>query len=129
MESRACPPSRRGTLSGRRTTLDSVHVCAYTMNVNFGWDPGKAAANLEKHGVDFADAAVALEDQRAFTVEDPDVDEEQRFVSLCLDPLGRVRSHCDKISERTESQAAKRWAGMCISQSTFASQGIDENVK
>ena len=43
------------------------------MNLDFEWDPGKAAANLEKHGVDFADAAVALEDQCALTIEDPDV--------------------------------------------------------
>lgn len=34
------------------------------------WDSRKAAANLQKHGVDFADAATALEDDRAVTVRD-----------------------------------------------------------
>jgi uncharacterized DUF497 family protein len=30
--------------------------------VQYEWDNGKAAENLRKHGVDFADAIVALED-------------------------------------------------------------------
>ena len=58
--------------------------------MNFEWDPVKAASNLEAHGVDFADAAVALEDERALTMEDARHDDEQRFVSLCLDPLARL---------------------------------------
>jgi len=58
--------------------------------VNFEWDPVKAASNLEAHGVDFADAAVALDDERALTMEDARHDDEQRFVSLCLDPLARL---------------------------------------
>lgn len=33
----------------------------------FEWDPRQAAANLAKHRVDFADAALALEDPRALT--------------------------------------------------------------
>ena len=28
----------------------------------YEWDPAKAAINLERHGVNFADAALALED-------------------------------------------------------------------
>ena len=58
--------------------------------MNFEWDAVKAASNLEVHGVDFADAAVALEDERALTMEDTRHDDEQRFVSLCLDPLARL---------------------------------------
>ena len=58
--------------------------------MSFEWDQAKAARNLEDHGVDFAEAAVALEDERALTVEDARHDDEQRFVSLCLDPLGRL---------------------------------------
>jgi len=54
-----------------------------------GWDPEKAAANLRKHGVDFADAATALEDPRALSMPDDDPDEE-RFVALAMDALGRV---------------------------------------
>lgn len=32
------------------------------------WEPRKAAANLKKHGVDFADAATVLHDEQAITV-------------------------------------------------------------
>jgi len=49
------------------------------------WDPGKAAENLCKHGVDFADAVIALEDENALTIEDIDHDE-QRFKTLGMGP-------------------------------------------
>ena len=49
----------------------------------------KAAANLRKHGIDFADAATVLNDERALTIADEDPDEE-RFVTLGLDVLGRL---------------------------------------
>jgi len=49
------------------------------------WDPGKAADNLQKHGVDFADAVIALEDENALTIEDLD-HEEQRFKTLGMGP-------------------------------------------
>lgn len=54
------------------------------------WDPAKAADNLRKHGVSFADAAVSLEDVRALTIADPDASGEERFVTLAADPRGRV---------------------------------------
>lgn len=53
------------------------------------WDPGKARANLAKHGVDFADAALVLEDAQALTIDDPDHDE-PRFRTLGADPMGRL---------------------------------------
>jgi uncharacterized DUF497 family protein len=49
------------------------------------WDPEKAAVNLKKHGIDFADAVVALEDYNALTIED-DSHGEQRFKTLALGP-------------------------------------------
>ncbi|HLA79443.1 MAG TPA: BrnT family toxin [Vicinamibacteria bacterium] len=54
------------------------------------WDEAKAVANLRKHGVDFADAALVLYDDLALTVEDAGAYGEARFVTLGLDPLGRV---------------------------------------
>jgi uncharacterized protein len=54
----------------------------------YEWDPVKAAANLRKHKVDFADAALSLEDPNALTVADPDASGEQRFVCLGADPEG-----------------------------------------
>jgi uncharacterized DUF497 family protein len=53
------------------------------------WDPDKAAANLKKHGIDFADAATVLSDDLALTVPDDDPDE-QRFVTVGMDAVGRV---------------------------------------
>ena len=56
-----------------------VHTLPF---VQYEWDPGKAAANLKKHGVSFADAVTVFEDEFALTREDADADDEQRFVTL-----------------------------------------------
>lgn len=53
-------------------------------------NPAKTGANLRKHGVDFADAALSLEDPAAMVVADPDVSGERRFVCLGADPQARV---------------------------------------
>jgi len=41
------------------------------------WDPKKAASNLVKHGVRFADAVTVLEDESAISVRDAGADEER----------------------------------------------------
>ena len=51
--------------------------------MRFSWTSGKAARNRLKHGVDFADAVIALEDENALPVEDHGHDE-QRFKTLGL---------------------------------------------
>jgi len=53
--------------------------------MTFSWDLKKANENLRKHGVDFADAVIALEDENALTIEDIGHDE-QRFKTLGLGP-------------------------------------------
>jgi uncharacterized protein len=53
--------------------------------MDFEWDLRKAAENLRKHGVDFADAVIALEDESALTIQDCD-HPEQRFKTLGLGP-------------------------------------------
>jgi len=58
--------------------------------MNYEWDRRKAVANLEKHGVDFADAALALEDELALTMRDPDSENEERYITLGMDPFGRI---------------------------------------
>jgi uncharacterized DUF497 family protein len=60
------------------------------MAVGFEWDPAKAESNMERHGVDFADAAVALEDPHALTLRDPYSHEEERFITVCIDPAART---------------------------------------
>jgi len=58
--------------------------------MSYQWDPKKAASNLEKHGVDFADAVGVFEDEWALTIKEEYVTGEQRFVTLGMDFLGRV---------------------------------------
>ena len=58
--------------------------------MGYEWDTAKADANLGKHGVDFADAALALEDSHAVTIADLAAHSEERFISVCMDPLGRT---------------------------------------
>lgn len=58
--------------------------------VEYEWDPAKARANLSKHGVSFADAALALEDELALTIRDDQAEGEVRFVTISVDPLGRL---------------------------------------
>jgi hypothetical protein len=58
--------------------------------VEVEWDANKAASNLKKHGVDFADASSVLLDEGALTILDDSVDEEDRFVTLGMDALGRL---------------------------------------
>lgn len=58
--------------------------------MDFEWDEAKAAANLRKHGVDFADAALVLEDDLAMTARDLHAVGEERFVTLGADPKGRL---------------------------------------
>jgi hypothetical protein len=57
--------------------------------MSFEWDHGKAAANLRKHGVQFADAVPVLEDELAVTVAE-ETDDEQRWVTVGRDSLGRI---------------------------------------
>jgi uncharacterized DUF497 family protein len=66
-----------------------MYRCAYTRLVGYEWDPKKAASNLRKHGVDFADAVTALEDESALTINDDDP-EEERFATIGMDALVRV---------------------------------------
>lgn len=57
--------------------------------VQFEWDPAKAAANLKKHGISFADASQAFGDQLSLTIADPD-SPEQRLVLIGQLPGGRL---------------------------------------
>lgn len=53
------------------------------MQLHFDWDPKKAASNLRKHKVSFAEAAEVFRDPLALTVLDEDHGEqEERWVTL-----------------------------------------------
>jgi hypothetical protein len=84
--------------------------------MDYEWDRAKARANAKKHGVDFADAVIALSDEAATTIRDPDSEDEERFVSLGMDPNGRVLvtvftyrgSRIRIISSRKASKSERR---------------------
>jgi uncharacterized DUF497 family protein len=67
--------------------------------MEFEWDPDKAASNLSKHGVSFAEAATVLRDPLSVTFFDPDhSDEEDRFITLGTSLDGRliILAHTDR---------------------------------
>jgi hypothetical protein len=76
--------------------------------MDYEWSPRKAAENLRKHGVDFADAVLALEDENALTIEDPDHDE-RRFKSLGMGPMLNVLFvvHCERAEDRIRIISAR----------------------
>jgi len=90
-----------------------VHtLCA----VEFEWDERKAAASLSKHGVDFADAALALEDDLALTIRDLVGRGEERWITMGEDPYQRLLvvvytwrgEHIRLISARKATGAEQR---------------------
>lgn len=58
--------------------------------IHYGWDEEKAAANLRKHGIDFAEAALVLEDELALTLRDLYSESEERFVTIGRDARDRL---------------------------------------
>ncbi len=76
-------------LPGGAATRDYAGV-GMSSSVRFEWDETKAQVNLRKHGIRFADAVAAFEDDAALSREDPDAVGEQRFVATGLDHLGHL---------------------------------------
>lgn len=58
--------------------------------MNIEWDSDKALINRQKHGISFPDVEVVLYDPNGITEEDETTEDEDRFVTLGLDSLGRV---------------------------------------
>ena len=53
------------------------------MALSFEWHEDKAAANLKKHGVSFAEAKTVFDDPLALTIEDPKHSQgERRFIDV-----------------------------------------------
>lgn len=67
--------------------------------MEFEWNPGKAAANLQEHGITFAEAATVFGDPLAITYLDPDHSgDEDRFLTFGHSSEGRllVVSHAER---------------------------------
>ncbi len=84
--------------------------------MRFRSDPSKAATNLRKHGVAFADAEGVLEDPLAITIEDPDAEGEQRFSTMGMGSAGELlvviwmerKGDCRLISARRATRKERR---------------------
>ena len=58
--------------------------------MRFQFDPAKAASNLRKHGVSFADAEGVFLDPLAIHREDSQAEDEERFVVLGMGSAGQL---------------------------------------
>lgn len=58
--------------------------------MEFQFDPAKAAGNLRKHGVSFADAEAVFMDPLALHRIDPDAEGEERFVAIGAGSAGHL---------------------------------------
>jgi hypothetical protein len=57
--------------------------------MDYEWNPAKAQANRENHGIHFADAIAVLDDPFAVTITD-DYTDEERFITIGEDAFGQV---------------------------------------
>jgi uncharacterized DUF497 family protein len=63
--------------------------------MKFTWDRRKSRANIEKHGVLFAEAATVFGDPLAASISDPDHSEgEERFVTIGCSARNRLIVVC-----------------------------------
>jgi len=85
--------------------------------VEFEWDPDKERSNIERHGVDFTEAATVFGDPLELTIPDPDHSvREFRFLSTGHSALNRILvvSYTERedrirmISARTASPKERR---------------------
>jgi uncharacterized protein len=58
--------------------------------MDFQFDPAKAAGNLRKHAVSFADAEAVFVDPLALHRIDPDAEGEERFVAVGAGSAGHL---------------------------------------
>lgn len=86
--------------------------------MRFEWDPAKAAINLQKHGISFAEAATVFRDTLSVTGPDPDhMRLEQRYITFGASSRGRILAvaHTDEdedliriISARLATKTERR---------------------
>ena len=86
--------------------------------MRFEWDENKAAHNLTKHGVSFAEASTVFGDPLSDTFDDPDhSSEEERFIIIGKSEQGRmlIVAHADDgeavriISAREPTRGERRF--------------------
>lgn len=80
--------------------MTEVVSCTYNVNmIRFEWDPDKALANLEKHGVSFQEAkSVFFDDYARQFFDEEHSSNEERYIMLGLSNQLRVLivCHCER---------------------------------
>ena len=72
--------------------------------MQFEWDPIKAAANFQKHGISFDEASSVFGDPLAITIDDPDHSaDEFRFLTT-----GMTKAYLLVVVAHTEQQGRIR---------------------
>ena len=90
--------------------MDNLHI----RQLEFAWSPEKDRANLQKHGVGFAKAAMAFLDRRAGLYHDPEhSDTEDRYILLGMSEKARllVVCHCYRKNDTIIRLISARKAG------------------
>jgi hypothetical protein len=77
--------------------------------LEFEWDPKKAEQNLRKQGIEFVDAVIVFDNDRAITLMDEHPTEE-RYLTFGMDAYGRVLAVSYAVSERVVRTISARKA-------------------
>lgn len=78
-----------------RNSLQRAGIAITISNMQFAWDKRKAASNLKKHGISFAEAASVFGDSLSLTFPDPDHSEdEERFITIGMSETGTALCAC-----------------------------------
>ena len=70
--------------------LTNTYIICIISVMRIRWDPQKAEANFRKHRIRFSDAETVLFDPMTLTIENQIIDQEQRFLSVGSDAVGRI---------------------------------------
>jgi hypothetical protein len=60
------------------------------MAMKFQFDPAKAKSNLKKHKVSFADAEAVFYDPLAIHQEEPDSEDEERWIAVGMSSISQI---------------------------------------
>lgn len=71
--------------------------------LEFAWDPRKARANQQKHGISFDEVRSIFADEGALVIDDPDhALEEERFIIIGFSWAARLLTVCHCYRESSQ---------------------------
>ena len=85
-------------------------MCIYYTHMASKFDPNKDAANIAKHGLSLAEGDGVLSDPMGLTVEDDASEGEPRWVTVGMNPQGKLLAIVWTEREDGERLISVRWA-------------------